>query len=83
MENLFVKTMMKLQENKKINKKKTLKEALNDDKEIKSIEDVDGYEADIVTVVDPDLSTEEFNDRQEEINKLIDNFDKDTEGESK
>ncbi len=74
MENLFVKTMMKLQENKrKENKNTLLKEALNDDKEINSIEDVDGYEADIVTVVDPDLSTEEFNDRQEEINKLIDN----------
>lgn len=71
MDNLFVKTMLKLQENRKtVRKNRVLKEDINDD--IKNIEDVDGFEKDVVTVVDPDLSTEEFNDKQDEINKLID-----------
>lgn len=64
MDSLFARTMRKLQENRKI-----IKEDINDD--ITNIEDVDGYEHDVITVMDTNLSTDEFIEKQDEINKLI------------
>lgn len=64
MDSLFARTMRKLQENRKI-----IKEDINDD--ITNIEDVDGYEHDVITVMDTNLSTDEFVEKQDEINKLI------------
>ena len=64
MDSLFARTMRKLQENRKI-----VKEDINDD--ITDIEDVDGYEHDVITVMDTNLSTDEFVEKQDEINKLI------------
>lgn len=70
MDSLFAKTMKKLQENRKLEKSKSiLKEDINDD--ITNIEDVEGFEHDVVTVMDPNLSTEEFIEKQDEVNKLI------------
>lgn len=62
---LFLRTMKKLQENKKSNyKARILKE---------SEEPLEGEEQDIITVVDPDLSTDEFKEKQAEIEKIIEN----------
>lgn len=70
MDSLFAKTMKKLQENRKLEKSKSiLKEDINDD--VTNIEDVEGFEHDVVTVMDPNLSTEEFIEKQDEVNKLI------------
>lgn len=70
MDSLFIKTMKKLQENRRLEKSKTiLKEDIND--EITDIEDVEGFEHDVITVMDPNLSTEEFIEKQDEVNKLI------------
>ena len=64
MDSLFIKTMKKLQENRRLEKSKTiLKEDIND--EITDIEDVEGFEHDVITVMDPNLSTEEFIEKQD------------------
>ena len=72
MNDLFIRTMLKLQENKKVRSKKLLKEDIDNEDDIKDIQDVDGYEHDVITVMDPELSTDEFIEKQDEINKLID-----------
>lgn len=64
MNDLFIKTMKKLQENRKVEKSKVIKE----DKHV----DLEGEEKDIITVIDPDLSTKEFKEKQQEINDIID-----------
>lgn len=71
MNDLFIRTMLKLQENKKVANKKLLKEDV-DNNDIKDISDVDGFEHDVITVMDPELTTDEYVERQDEINKLID-----------
>lgn len=71
MNDLFIRTMLKLQENKKVASKKLLKEDIDNEDDIKDIQDVDGYEHDIITVMDPELSTDEFIEKQDEINQLI------------
>lgn len=68
MDSLFIKTMRKLQENRKLEKSSILKEDIND---VTNIEDVEGFEHDVITVMDPNLSTEEFIEKQDEVNKLI------------
>lgn len=66
MNDLFIKTMKKLQENRKVEiNSKVLKE----DKHV----DLEGEEKDIVTVIDPDLSTKEFKEKQQEVNDIINN----------
>ena len=60
MNDLFIRTMLKLQENKKVRSKKLLKEDIDNEDDIKDIQDVDGYEHDVITVMDPELSTDEF-----------------------
>lgn len=59
---LFLKTMKKLQENRKINKK-LIKES-ND-------HELEGEEKDVITIIDPDLSIDEFKEKQNRINDII------------
>lgn len=66
MNDLFIKTMKKLQENRKVERNSKV---LNEDKHV----DLEGEEKDIVTVIDPDLSTKEFKEKQQEVNDIINN----------
>lgn len=66
MNDLFIKTMKKLQENRRIERNSKV---LNEDKHV----DLEGEEKDIVTVIDPDLSTKEFKEKQQEVNDIINN----------
>lgn len=66
MNDLFIKTMKKLQENKRIERNSKV---LKEDKHV----DLEGEEKDIVTVIDPDLSTKEFKEKQQEVNDIINN----------
>ena len=66
MNDLFIKTMKKLQENRRIERNSKV---LKEDKHV----DLEGEEKDIVTVIDPDLSTKEFKEKQQEVNDIINN----------
>ena len=58
--------MKKLQENRRIERNSKV---LKEDKHV----DLEGEEKDIVTVIDPDLSTKEFKEKQQEVNDIINN----------
>ena len=66
MNDLFIKTMKKLQENRRVERNSKV---LKEDKHV----DLEGEEKDIVTVIDPDLSTKEFKEKQQEVNDIINN----------